>query len=98
VHKGKLGTVDLTRVLRGSRSAGGTTPFSEMSGYASVNAGVVQVRQLRLGAGMLSARGEAVMDARKNLSGQIQIELRASSAHERASIALAGTLASPAFR
>ena len=98
VHKGKLGTVDFTRVLQGSRSAGGTTAFSEMSGYGSVNAGAVQVRQLRLGAGMLSARGEAVMDARKNLSGQIQIELRAGSAHERASIALAGTLASPAFR
>jgi hypothetical protein len=98
VHKGKLGTVDFTRVLQGSRSTGGTTPFSEMSGYASLNAGAVQVRQLRLGGGMLSARGEAVMDARKNLSGQIQIELRASRAHERASIGLAGTLASPAFR
>ena len=38
------------------------------------------------------------MDPQKNLSGRIQIELRALTVQARATLALAGTLQNPQFR
>jgi hypothetical protein len=98
VRKGKLGTIDLAQVLQGSTTPGGSTLFSEMSGNGVMNPGSVQLRQLRLTAGLLSATGDASMDARKNLNGRFQLELRAASTQARASLALAGNLSAPVFK
>src|SRR5881296_1963103 len=76
IQKGSITNVDMTRLLQGSSSGGGTTLFSEMSGGVSADANRLLVRQIRMAAGLLSAAGQVEMDPQKNLSGRMQIEIR----------------------
>src|SRR5467141_2095152 len=98
VQKGSITNVDMTRLLQGSSSGGGTTLFSEMSGVVSADANRLLVRQIRMAAGLLNATGQVEMDPQKNLSGRMQIELRAESVQARAMLTVAGTLQNPQFR
>src|SRR5712691_200705 len=98
VQKGSITNVDMTRLLQGSGSGGGTTLFSEMSGGVSADASRLLVRQIRMAAGLLNATGQVEMDPQKNLSGRMQIEIRAQSVQARAMLTVAGTLQNPQFR
>src|SRR6266852_2465902 len=98
IQKGSITNVDMTRLLQGSSSGGGTTLFSEMSGVVSADANRLLVRQIRMAAGLLNATGQVEMDPQKNLSGRMQIELRAESVQARAMLTVAGTLQNPQFR
>jgi hypothetical protein len=51
-----------------------------------------------MAAGLLNAAGQVEMDPQKNLSGRMQVELRAQSIQARATLTLAGTLQNPQFR
>ena len=98
MQKGTLAIVGLTRTLQGPGGTGGITLFSEMTGSVVADASRIQLRQIRLSAGLLSANGSAELDAQKNLSGRLQIELRAQVTQLRATLAITGTLAEPQFR
>ena len=98
IQKGSVTNVDMTRLLQSSSSGGGTTLFSEMSGGVSADANRILVRQIRMAAGLLNGTGQGEMDAQKNLSGRMQIELRARSVQARATLAISGTLQNPQFR
>jgi len=98
IQKGSITNVDMTRLLQGSSSGGGTTLFSEMSGGVSADANRLLVRQIRMAAGLLNAAGQVEMDPQKNLSGRMQIEIRAQSVQARAVLTVAGTLQNPQFR
>ena len=98
VQKGTVANVDLTRTLQGASGSGGSTLFSEMNGSVVADANHIQLRQIRLLAGLLSANGAAEVDAKKNLSGRLQIELRSQTTQFRANLAISGTLAEPQFR
>jgi len=98
IQKGSITNVDMTRLLQGSGSGGGTTLFSEMSGSVSADPNRLLVRQIRMAAGLLNAAGQVEMDPQKNLSGRMQVELRAQSVQARATLTLAGTLQNPQFR
>jgi hypothetical protein len=58
----------------------------------------VQVRQLRMSAGLLSANGSVEADALGNLSGKMQLELKSQAVQGRASLTLSGTLKEPQYR
>ena len=98
IQKGAITNVDMTRLLQGSGSGGGTTLFSEMSGGVSADPNRVLVRQIRMVAGLLNAAGQVEMDPQKNLSGRLQLELRSRTVQVRATLAVAGTLKNPQFR
>ena len=98
VQKGTVANVDLTRTLQETSGTGGSTLFSEMTGSVVADRGRIQLRQIRLSAGLLSANGAAEVDAKKNLSGRLQIELRAQTTQFRANLAISGTLREPQFR
>jgi AsmA-like protein len=98
IQKGSITNVDMMRILQGSVSAGGTTLFSEMSGSATADAGRIQVRQLRMAAGLLQGAGSLDVDSEKNLSGRLQVELRAQTAQARATVAVSGNVKNPQFR
>jgi hypothetical protein len=98
VQKGSITNIDMTRVLQGSSTGGGTTLFPELNGSVHADPGRVQVRQIRMVAGLLNATGEVDMDPDKKLSGRLQIELRAQTTQARASISVSGTLKDPQFR
>jgi len=98
IQKGSITNVDMTRLLQGSGPGGGTTPFSELSGGVSADANRLLVRQIRMAAGLMNGTGQIEMDPQKNLSGRMQIELRAQSIQARATLTVAGTLQNPRFR
>lgn len=98
IGKGSIHNVDMTRVLQGSGSGGGTTLFSEMSGAVSADPDRIFVHQIRMAAGLMSAGGQVEMDPQKNLSGRLQIELRATTVQARATLSVSGTLQDPQFR
>src|SRR5258706_499883 len=98
IQKGSITNVDMTRLLQGSGSGGGTTLFSEMSGSVSADSNRLLVRQIRMAAGLLNAAGQVEMDPQRNLSGRMQVELRAQSVQARATLTLGGTLQNPQFR
>ena len=98
IQKGSITNVDMTRLLQGSGSGGGTTLFSEMSGGVSADANRIVVRQVRMAAGLLTGTGQGEMDPQKNLSGRMQIEIRARTVQARATLTLSGTLQNPQFR
>jgi hypothetical protein len=98
IQKGSVSNVDMTRLLQGSGSGGGTTLFSEMSGDFSADPNRLAVRNIRLAAGLLNGVGQIEMDPLKNLSGRMQIELRAQSVQARSTVGLSGTLTNPQFR
>jgi len=98
IQKGAITNVDMTRLLQGSSSGGGTTLFSEMSGAVYADANRLLVRQIRMASGLLNGTGQGEMDPQKNLSGRMQIEIRAQSVQARATLAVTGTLQNPQFR
>jgi hypothetical protein len=98
IQKGSITNVDMTRLLQGSGTGGGTTIFSEMSGSFTADPNRLLVRQIRMAAGLLNGTGQLEMDPQKNLSGRMQIELRAQSVQARATLTVAGTLQNPQFR
>ena len=98
IQKGSITNVDMTRLLQGSGSGGGTTLFSEMSGGVSADANRILVRQVRMAAGLLTGTGQGEMDPQKNLSGRMQIEIRAQTVQARATLTLSGSLQNPQFR
>ncbi|MBM3346111.1 MAG: hypothetical protein FJY55_06400 [Betaproteobacteria bacterium] len=58
----------------------------------------MQVRNLRMSAGLLSATGVGEADAKGNVNGRVQVELRAQATQARATLSLTGTLAQSQFR
>ena len=96
VQKGSIANIDMTRLLQGSSSSGGTTLFTEMTGGVSADPNRVSVRQIRLAAGLMNGTGQVEMDSKSKLSGRLQIELR--SVQARATLAVTGTLKDPQYR
>jgi hypothetical protein len=98
IQKGSITNVDMTRVLQGSSSSGGTTLFSEMSGSVSTDSGRIRLKDLHMVAGLLQSTGNVDVDPQQNLSGRVQIELRTQTIQARATLAVSGTLKDPQFR
>ena len=96
VQKGSIANIDMTRLLQGGSSSGGTTLFTEMTGGVSADPNRVSVRQIRLAAGLMNGTGQVEMDSKSKLSGRLQIELR--SVQARATLAVTGTLKDPQYR
>jgi len=96
VQKGSIANIDMTRLLQGSSSSGGTTVFTEMSGSVLVDPNRVSVRQIRLAAGLMNGTGQVDIDSQSRLSGRLQLDLRSAGA--RATLAVGGTLEKPQYR
>ena len=95
VQKGSFANIDMAQALQGNSVSGGNTPFGEASGTFVADASRVQIRQFRMSAGLLSGTGTAEADAKGNVSGRIQVELRGQA---RTALNLTGTLAQSQFR
>jgi hypothetical protein len=96
IHKGSIANIDMTRMLQGSGSSGGTTSFTDMSGSVLADSNRVSVRQIRLAAGLMNGAGQVDMDSQSRLSGRLQLELRSAGA--RATLGVGGTLENPQYR
>ena len=99
VAKGTLGSVDLSNALRtGGRQAAGRTPFNEMTGRATYNAGAVSLREINISAGNLNAGASLDVTERGAVTGRIVADVRAGSQTLRATVNLGGTVKDPQAR
>lgn len=96
INKGALGSVDLSRALQtGGRQASGRTPFTEMTGQGVYDKGMVQLRNVTIGAGALNAGASADINASGAISGRIVADVKTGSQTLRASFNLGGTVRDP---
>ena len=96
IQKGTLLGTDLGRLLQGG-GVGGKTAFAELTGSFVREAGKTQLRQIHLGAGPVSAGGNADVDAGKHISGRFTVEIKSPVAQARANLAVSGILKEPHF-
>ncbi|MEO8204127.1 MAG: hypothetical protein ABI630_09695, partial [Betaproteobacteria bacterium] len=95
VSKGVLGSFSLARALQATGGqAGGRTEFTELSGSGTYNKGAVQLRDLKLAAGLLTATATLDIDAGGKLGGRVNAELGS----QRGSFVLSGTSTDPQIR
>jgi hypothetical protein len=91
-----LGSFDLSRAIQtGGRQAGGSTPFTEMTGEVLYERGMVALRNVSFGAGKLNAGASADIAASGALSGRIVADVHASSQTLRAIVNIGGTAKEP---
>ena len=98
VRKGTLVGANFGNMLQSRDNSGGKTSFSEVSGSFAFDNGQTQLRQLKLGAGLITASGNAKVDASKNLHGRFAVNLKSPDLQRSAALALSGTLKEPHFR
>jgi uncharacterized protein involved in outer membrane biogenesis len=81
VHNGVLHGVDIqkaaTKLVTGD-SSGGETRFAELSGHLVMERGTQRFTQIRITSGVLSASGNVSISPRKELSGRINAEVKAT--------------------
>ena len=99
VGRGALGSFDLARALQpASLQVSGRTPFGELQGNGVYDRGVVQLRDVKISAGLLIAVAELDIDAGGNLSGRLSAEARHQASVLRGSFSLTGTSREPQIR
>ena len=96
IRKGSLRGVDIGNLLKGERG-GGRSQFSEIAGSFAVDSGRIQLRRLRLAAGMMSANGDVKVDADKNVRGRFTVDLKSPVVQRSATLVVSGTLKEPRF-
>jgi hypothetical protein len=96
VHKGVLGTFDLSRAIQtGGRQAAGRTPFTGLSAQGLFDKGAIALRNVVFSAGAMNAGASADIAADGALSGRVVADIKTSSQTLRAIVNLGGTLKEP---
>ena len=96
IRNGTVLGLELVSLLR-SFSPGGKSSFSEVSGGFAYEGGRIQLRDVRLRAGLISANGNADVDADNKLNGHFKVDLKAPTRQARANLTVSGTLKEPRF-
>ncbi|HYD82084.1 MAG TPA: AsmA-like C-terminal region-containing protein [Paucimonas sp.] len=96
VNNGALLGVNLASLVRGT-IGGGKSAFSAIDAGFLYERGRLQLRNMRLNAGLLAASGHADIDADDNLNGRLMVEVRTPSRHARGYAGVSGTLKAPRY-
>jgi hypothetical protein len=93
VQKGQLVQIDLARLMQAGSSSSTSTLFNELSGQAASEAGRLSLRNLKLGAGLLSATGNVDIEGGKQISGRVAAEMKTpAGASTRGAFNVSGTV------
>jgi hypothetical protein len=92
IGKGQLSNLDLVRMIQTGSSAAGSTSFAEVTGRISSGPERVQLRDLRLSAGPLSATGGIELTSSDTISGRISAEMDTPAGVRRGNITLTGSV------
>ncbi len=92
IGKGQLSNLDLVRMIQTGSNTTGSTTFSEITGHISSNRERIQLRDLRLGAGPLSANGSVELTASDTISGRITAQMETPAGVRRGNITLTGSV------
>lgn len=97
IGKGVLLGVDLGHFPH-SGEGGGRTVFSRLTGEFARDGAVTRLRQVALGAGIVSALGSVEMGENRNLRGRFVVDLAFRRVRARAVLSVSGTLDVPHFQ
>jgi hypothetical protein len=92
IGKGQLSNLDLVRMIQTGSSAAGSTSFAEVTGRISSGPERIQLRDLRLSAGPLTATGGIELTASDTISGRISAEMDTPAGVRRGNITLTGSV------
>ena len=101
VEKGILYKVDLSNAPKGllNKDAlkGGETRFDNFSGHLSVDSAGYYLSKVEITSGVLTAEAELSISSKQELSGQIDVAIKGTSALVSTPLALSGTLQNPSL-
>jgi hypothetical protein len=92
IGKGQLSNLDLVRMIQTGTSAAGSTSFNEITGRISSGPGRIQLRDLKLSAGPLTATGGIELTSSDTISGRISAEMDTPAGVRRGNITLTGSV------
>jgi hypothetical protein len=92
IGKGQLSNLDLVRMIQTGTSAAGSTSFNEVTGQISSSPERIQLRDLRLSAGPLSANGGIELTSSDTINGRISAEMDTPAGVRRGNITLTGSV------
>ena len=98
VKNGVLHNVDLVQAARTLSKAGmrgGQTRFDELAGTVQVAGKAYQIRQVRVGSGLLKANGDVDVSPAKKLSGKVNVEMKGTASLVAVPLEVAGTVQDP---
>lgn len=99
VEKGILYKVDLSNApkafLNKDALKGGETRFNNFSGHLSVDAAGYYLSKVEIASGVLTAEAELSISSKQELSGQIDVALKGTSALVSTPLVLSGTVQNP---
>jgi uncharacterized protein involved in outer membrane biogenesis len=92
--RGNVDGVDLVRALQAGREGtqGGSTKFEELTGSLTLANGRYQYRNLKLGAGILTATGSFDIAPNQEVGGRVYVELRSQAQQLRNNLNITGSL------
>jgi len=91
IQRGQLSAMDLARMIQTGASAGGTTTFNEVTGQVSSSPERMQLRNLRMLAGPLSASGSIDLES-DGISGRVAVEMNTPAGLRRGNLNLTGSV------
>ena len=102
VKKGFINSIDMVETVRvanrqGSASSG-RTHFDELTGNLLLDGNSLQLRQIRISAGVMSANGSVDVVSGKQLSGRLNVDLKMRAEMGSMPLTLSGTLSEPVWR
>jgi len=99
IENGVIGNFALRRALEtGGAQTGGRTEFTELTGQGVYEKGVVQLRNLNVTAGAMSAGASLDIDAGGTLAGRIAAEVKTPNQTLRAVLNISGSLQNPVIK
>ncbi len=101
VEKGILYKIDLSNapkvLLNKDALKGGETRFDHVSGHLSVDSAGYYLSKVEIASGALTADAEVSISSKQELSGQIDVALKGTSALVSTPLALSGTVQNPSL-
>jgi len=99
IDKGVLGSFDLTRALQtGGAQSTGRTVFNEMNGQGVYEKGAIQLRDISMTAGAMSAGASVDIDAGGAISGRVAADVKTPTQTLRAVLNISGKVQAPVIR
>ena len=99
IEKGVLGSFDLTRALKtGGAQTSGSTSFSELTGQALYEKGVIQLRNIAITSGGMNAGASLDIDAGGGLAGRVVADVKTPTQSLRATLNISGKVQDPVIR
>jgi hypothetical protein len=101
MQRGSINGLDLAEAARrvtGAPVQGGETNFEQMSGWIRLDQEKIRLYDLSISSGLMQSTGLLDIDRDKQLSGQLELQMKGSVNQTRIPVLVSGTLSAPTLR